>query len=155
MDTATRQRAIRAIALAALLAVVVVGSGIAGDRLSVHLSNLVQVVAPFGAAVGCWSASGRAVLAAERRAWRFFGASATAWCGGQVVWTTYELTGIAAPFPSVADVGYLLAIPLALAGAWSLAMRSSTSTRLVALVDGLIIAGSLLAIAWPLVLAPS
>lgn len=90
----------------------------------------------------------------DGRAWTFLGASAAAWFAGQLVWTAYDVVGVGSPFPSVADIGYIAAIPLALIGVWSITPKVAASTRLVAVVDGLIIAGSLVAISWPLVLAP-
>ena len=130
-------------------------SGLPTPRSAVTLSNLAQALAPALAAAACLLASRRAILPQHARGWRLLGFSALSWSLGQVVWTYYELTGLAAPFPSFADVGYLLAVPLALAGVWSLSVRATASSWLVAVLDALIIAGGLLAISWPLVLGPS
>jgi diguanylate cyclase (GGDEF)-like protein len=129
--------------------------GLPTDRAAVLLSNLGQCAAPALAAVGCVLASRRAISQRHALGWKLLAASALSWCLGQVVWTFYEVTRAAAPFPSFADVGYLLAFPLALAAIWTMSVRSSTSSWLVALLDALIIAGGLLAISWPLVLGPS
>lgn len=129
-------------------------AGVLSDRASLISSNVLQCLVPAFAALGCWDAARRSSTRADGRAWRFLGASTAAWSAGQVVWTVYDLTGVAAPFPSPADIGYVAAIPLALIGVWSIAPKVATSTRLVGVVDGLIIACSLLAISWPLVLAP-
>ena len=133
----------------------VVMAGLPTPRMAVILSNLAQCVAPGAAAVGCWFASRRTDVRNHSRAWLFLGISAMSWCIGQIIWTYYEISGAAAPFPSAADAGYLLAIPFAFTGVWTLATKSSTSAHMVAAVDGLIMAGSLLAISWPLVLGPS
>ncbi|WP_426574396.1 putative bifunctional diguanylate cyclase/phosphodiesterase [Aquihabitans sp. McL0605] len=132
-----------------------VTSGLPSERGAVIISNLGQCLAPAIAALGCWFASRKAVVANHRTGWRLLGASALSWSIGQCFWTYYEISGAAAPFPSCADVGYLLAVPLALAGIWTMSVRTSTSTWLVAVLDGLIISGGLLAISWPLVLGPS
>jgi hypothetical protein len=48
--------------------------------------------------------------------WRLLGASALSWGSGQTAWTWYEtVLGREVPFPSLADVGYLVAVPLAAA----------------------------------------
>ena len=131
---------------------VLILTGLPSDRGAVLLSNLGQIVAPALAAIGCLLASGRAISDRQSVGWKLLGASAASWCAGQTVWTYYEWSGAAAPFPSLADVGYVLAIPLALAAVWTLTVRSSTSSWAVAMLDGLILAGGLLAISWPLVL---
>jgi len=129
--------------------------GLPTERGAVILSNLGQCLAPALAAGACVLASRRAIDDRQALGWKLLAGSAASWCLGQVVWTYYEVSQVAAPFPSFADVGYLLAVPLALAGVWTLAVRSSTSSWLVAMLDGLILAGGLLAISWPLVLGPA
>ncbi len=122
------------------------------------VSNVGQCLAPAAASLACLAASrraGRANCSGDQRGWEFLAMSALSWSLGQVVWTFYDVSKIAAPFPSLADVGYLLAVPLALTGVLFMSDRSSTETRLVAVVDGLIIAAGLLSISWPLVLGPS
>jgi hypothetical protein len=48
--------------------------------------------------------------------WRLMGLSALSWGSGQAAWTWYEtVLGRDVPFPSLADVGYLAAVPLAAA----------------------------------------
>ena len=91
-----------------------------------------------------------------RRAWRLLGASALSWGLGMVIWTWYEsILGHEVPFPSAADAGFLGAVPL---GAAALLTFSSTPRRLAsvlrALLDGLVIAASLLFVSWALVLGP-
>ena len=50
----------------------------------------------------------------QERMWRLMGASALSWGSGQAAWTWYEtVLGRDVPFPSLADVGYLAAPPLA------------------------------------------
>jgi diguanylate cyclase (GGDEF)-like protein len=130
-------------------------AGLPSARGAVILSNTGQCVAPALAAIGCLLASRRAISDRQGLGWNLLAASALSWCVGQCVWTYYEVSGAAAPFPSFADVGYLVAVPLALAGVWMMSVRSSSSSWAVAVLDALIIAGGLLAISWPLVLGPS
>lgn len=52
----------------------------------------------------------------ERSAWVLIGASILAWSAGEVYWTAHILDNPNAPYPSLADVGYLVFYPLAYAG---------------------------------------
>ena len=142
-------------AIAVVAFALVVLTGLPNERAAVVLSNIAQVLAPLAAAVACALASRRATVARHTRGWIFLAASAASWGAGQVVWTYYEVTETGAPFPSLADVGYLLAVPLALAAIWSFSDRIKGSATAVAVLDGLILAGGLLAISWPVILGPS
>jgi hypothetical protein len=78
------------------------------------------------------------------------------WGSGQAAWTWYEtVLGREVPFPSLADVGYLAAVPLAAAGLLSLPFAArSLAGRVRQVLDGLMIAASLLLASWVLVLSP-
>ena len=69
-----------------------------------------------------------------------------------MVWSVYEVgLGVSVPFPSAADAGFLLAIPLAVAGVFAFTSAPSRlATRGEALLAGTIIALSLLFVAWAL-----
>lgn len=118
-------------------------------------SDLFLVAVPLAAAAACLHAARTRPQA--RRAWLLLGASAASWAAGNVVWTFYELgLGRDVPFPSAADVGYLAAIPLAAAGLLSIpAAREAPAVRRRLLLDGSIVASSLLFISWAFVLGPS
>ena len=100
-------------------------------------------------AVAAWRHEGRG-----RMAWALMGASAFSWGAGELVWSWYELhLGVAVPFPSLADAGYLGAVPLAIAAALVFpGVRRDGRARLAGTLDGLIIACGLLAISWVAVL---
>ena len=120
------------------------------------MSGLSLMISALGAGAACWW---RGRSTAERRtsvAWRFLGAAATAWGLGQVVTNVYELLlERDIPFPSLADVGYLLAVPLFSAGLLHLALPAGQlATRLRALLDGLLISTALLLVSWVSVLGP-
>ena len=115
--------------------------GLPSERGAVIISNVGQCLAPALAAMACLFAAGRGITRRHKLGWRLLGGSALSWSLGQVVWTYYEISGAAAPFPSAADVGFLAAVPLALAAVWMLTDRTTTSSWLVAVLDGLIIAG--------------
>src|SRR5581483_8332318 len=91
-----------------------------------------------------------------RRGWLLMGGSCLAWALGMVAWTTYEsVLGRDVPFPSLADVGFLAAVPLAVAAVLifpTAPQRLAAQARTV--VDGLVIGSSLLVVSWVLALGP-
>src|SRR5664280_546071 len=120
-----------------------------GRHVTFWVDNLSQLGAPLGASVACLM-RGRRETGRIRRGWTLLGASALSWCLGQAVWCYYELVqGQEVPFPSLADVGYLLAVPLAL-GAMLMFFSPPVgwTSRVRAAVDGLIVAASFLLISW-------
>jgi hypothetical protein len=127
----------------------------AGDEQVKLTANLAQLLAPLAAAASsAWAAasgSGR-----TRRAWALLAASAGSWAVGQATWVWYEhLARRELPFPSLADIGYLAAIPLAAAAMLAFpgrAERAALQAR--SLLDGAVIAASLLYTSWALVLGP-
>jgi hypothetical protein len=139
------------LAFLAFLAVRPVGDG------SVKLTaNLAQLLAPSLAAVSCALAAVSGSGGRARRAWALLAASAACWAVGQATWVWYEhLARRELPFPSLADVGYLGAIPLAVAAMLAFpgrAERAALQAR--SLLDGAVIATSLLYTSWSLVLGP-
>ena len=132
----------------------VVASGLGGIRASDTVDNLGQLAAPLVATVACAWAAWR--VPSCRMAWSFMAASSLCWAMGQGVWCYYDLVSrVPVPFPSLADVGYLAAVPFAVVGLLSFPGRGWRATsRLRALTDGLLIAGSLLFVSWALVLGP-
>ena len=84
---------------------------------------------------------------------RLMAAACASWSAGQIIWSYLELgRGQDAPFPSLADVGYLGLIPFAIAAVLTVPLQKDRFNRVKLLLDGLIIAGSLLVIGWTLVL---
>ena len=141
-----------AAALAATLSIVFIAWTMqrwVSDDATVALDDWGEALAALVAAASCGFAavrnSGRI-----RVAWALLSASALSWGIGEVVWSWNEvIQGEAVPFPSAADGGFLLAIPLAVAGvlAFTSAPRRMT-TRGEAVLAGAIVALSLLLIAW-------
>jgi len=127
---------------------------IGGDTVTIAVDDIGEAIAAAIAAVSCgyaaWRNAGR-----MRLAWALLGASAATWFAGEVVWSVYEVgLGVAVPFPSAADAGYLLAIPLAVAGLLAFpSAPSRVTTRSQALVDGAIVALSLVFVSWAFGLA--
>ena len=130
-------------------------TGIGGPHTTDVVDDVGTALAAALATAGCWWAWRRGT---DRAAWALLGAACLAWTTGEVLWGFYELVlGRDSPFPSAADAAYLAAIPLALAAVWwfSRRFRTSAASGLRALVDGLIIAASLLLASWVLVLGPA
>src|SRR5919198_4015348 len=116
-------------------------------------SNIGLSIVPLVAAGACfvraWSDIGRV-----RRSWTLLGCSCLAWGLGQVIWTWYESwLGREVPFPSAADAGYLLAVPLASAALLTLpAAPQRLAGLLRTILDGVVVATSLFCVSWILVL---
>ncbi len=138
------------IASGAVLALLLTRAG--GPETPRVVSILAQLVAPLLATAACARRARQGGLA--RRAWALLGASTASWGAGQAVWCWYELVARQeSPFPSAADIGYLLAVPFAVAGLLAFpAAPTAVSSRLRTLFDGVIIGLSLLFVAWALVL---
>ena len=122
---------------------------------SKHISNLGLTVMPLVAAVQC-ALQARGLTGRLRRGWLLMGGSCLAWGLGMVVWSSYEsLGGRDVPFPSLADVGYLATVPLAVA---ALLIFPTAPQRMAAqirtVVDGLVIGAALLIVSWILALGP-
>src|SRR5689334_10397166 len=87
-----------------------------GGAVTQRFDNLGETLAAFIAAAVCATAAWRHHRR-TRIAWGLIGASALSWGVGQAIWTYYELVlGRQVPFPSFADLGFLGAVPLAVAG---------------------------------------
>ena len=140
-----------AAALASMAFIALTALRAGGDQATITLDDIGEAVAAMIAAFSCglaaFQTSGR-----NRIAWAFFAASAASWGGGEVAWSVYEVgMGVAVPFPSVADIGFLLAIPFGVMGVFAFtAAPSRLTTRGEALLAGTIIALSLLFVAWAL-----
>lgn len=135
---------------------------ILGATVAALLTNVAQGSAAFAAAAACFYAAQRLPLESKtgteavRRGWRLLGGSALAWGLGQAVWTWYEMVGgRSVPFPSLADIGFLCSIPLAAAALLTFSAGfGGRAGRVRMLMDGIIIALSLLGITWIFVLGP-
>jgi diguanylate cyclase (GGDEF)-like protein/PAS domain S-box-containing protein len=157
VTTQPRAFALWCTAAAAVTAIMVLwlGAGLGGAAVSQTVSNVALITAALAAAVSCVAKS-RRTSGRTRTSWALFGASTLSWGVGQAIWTWYEsILGIEVPFPSLADVGYLGAVPLMAAALLMVPMASqSLANRVRSVLDGLLIAGSLLLISWVLVLGP-
>jgi diguanylate cyclase len=143
--------------LTALGAAVVLGCfsawmilGIGGPHATLVVSDGVAILVSALAGAAC-AVAGRRAQGRLRRGWFLLGAGMVSWSIGETIWGYYEVFGgREVPFPSLADVGYLGMVPLALVGTAALVKPQRHTIR--AVLDGLIISGSLLFVSWATVL---
>ena len=126
-----------------------------GARTAQMVSNFGLCYASVTAAVACML-RGHQLTGRQRWGWSFIGLGVLSWGLGQCVWIYLEtFRGQESPFPSIADLGYLgmvLFTPVGL-----LVLPSTTqalANRARSVLDGLMIAASLVLIAWIFVVAP-
>ncbi|MHB8587343.1 MAG: PAS domain-containing sensor histidine kinase [Candidatus Dormibacteraceae bacterium] len=146
----------RAFTIAATAAAILAVAFVAWTALQIGGAEATAAMADIGEAVAAMIAAVSCGLAAFRNsnrtrlAWGFFAASAASWGIGEVVWSVYEVgMRVSVPSPSAADAGFLLAIPLAVAGVFAFTSAPSRlTTRGEALLAGTIVALSLVFVAW-------
>jgi hypothetical protein len=128
-----------------------------GERLRLAFVDLVPAAAALACAVMCFHATRRRLPDLPDRearhldhAWRLLGLAGLAWGLGELAWTWYELTGRLVPVPSLADAGFVAAVPLMTAAllAFPAAAPRRMAGRLRVLLDGVIIAMSLFGVTW-------
>ena len=118
---------------------------IGGDTVRTAIDDIGEALVAFIAAASCAAAGSRS-SGRLRLAWWLLAASAASWGLGQVFVSFYEVgLGVAVPFPSVADIGFLAAMPLAFAGVIALLLNPSRAVSFAReALDGGILALSLL-----------
>src|SRR5256714_8543796 len=124
-----------------------------GGAVTQRFDNLGETLAALMAAAVCGIAAWRH-RQRTRIAWVLIGASALSWGLGQAIWSYYELVmGRQTPFPSFADLGFLGAVPLAVAGVLFFPWVPSRATSFLrTILDALLVAGALFIISWATVL---
>jgi two-component system, sensor histidine kinase and response regulator len=137
--------------VASVLFLIWTGFRIGGDKPTIAIDDIGEGVASGVAAISLVLAARRS-SGRTRAAWALLGASAASWTIGEAIWSWYEVfQGISVPFPSAADIGFLVAIPLAIAGVLTFTTAPKRlATRGEALLAGAIVALSLLFVAWAL-----
>jgi len=110
------------------------------------VNDLLQTAVPLLVAAPTLIAAARRSTGRQRTAWGLLAAAAISWGLGQAVWTWFEVVlDELMPYPGPADVGYLGAVPLLVAGVLvfpSSSLRSIGRAR--AVLDGLLISAALL-----------
>jgi hypothetical protein len=132
-----------------------VGLRVAGPSTVLYVDDIGTLFAALAASLLCLRAGVRQV-GALRRSWWLLGAACAAWTLGEVIWAVHDLAlHDAVPVPSWADLGYLSAIPLAVAALLSHpTMAGSAAHRTRDTLDGLLVATALLFVSWTFVLGP-
>ncbi|MEV6344091.1 GGDEF domain-containing protein [Actinoplanes sp. NPDC051851] len=114
----------------------------AATNLSVATLILSALLAAASAARTARRCAGRA-----RYGWAVLAVGMTGWAFGESVWAFYVTFREGnAPFPNIGDPGFLIMVPCAVAG--MVAVLGVRRGLLRLMLDGLIIAGSLLFLAW-------
>lgn len=128
--------------------------GIDGAHVTLQVDDIGQWAAAWCATAVCGVVSFRS--SKGRATWALFAASSFAWGVGEAVWCYYALfKNIPVPFPSLADVGFLAAVPLAFAALLLFPNgQQSTVDRVQGVLDGCIIATALLFASWATILGP-
>ena len=120
-----------------------------GQRVVIAIDDVGEALAAAIAAAACAWAATRA-QGRNRLGWALMGVSTALWSAGQVVWTIYEVVlRQQVPQPGLVDVGFLSAVPFAVAGIrafWGNAQGTSARWRIW--FDGLIVAIALTSTAW-------
>ncbi|BCY13129.1 GGDEF domain-containing protein [Actinoplanes sp. L3-i22] len=120
----------------------------AATNLSVGVLILSALIAAASAAGTARRCAGRA-----RYGWSALALGMVGWAFGESVWAFYVTFRQGhAPFPNLGDFGFLLMVPGAVAG--MVAVLGVRRGLLRVMLDGLVIAGSLLFLSWAFVLEP-
>jgi hypothetical protein len=138
-----------AVALVSVLYALNIRTVFVGQHAVTAIDDIGEAVAAAIASAACaWAA--RRARGRDRLGWALMGVSAGLWAAGEVVWSIYEVgLGVQVPYPSLADAGFLAAVPFAVAGIrafWGDAR--GTSARWRVWFDGLIVAIALTSTAW-------
>jgi signal transduction histidine kinase len=102
-------------------------------------------------AVALWF-GGRRRPPATRAPWYWLAAGMAFWVIGDAIWSTYELTGREAPYPSIADYVYLLAYPAFAVGLLILVRRRRADVE--TLIDAGIVAAAAGLVSWVVFIHP-
>jgi diguanylate cyclase (GGDEF)-like protein len=143
---------IAAVAATIALYLAVIAFGPRTTRPMVVFGDLALVPAPAFAATACLIAY-RRVAGSARYGWALIGAGMASWLVGELIWCYLELVRHwSVPYPSLADVFYLLALPLWIAGLVTLFRARPGTVR--AFLDALIVSASLLYVSWAFIVGP-
>lgn len=138
-----------AVAVSSLFYALILHYGWFGDKAVTAIDDIGEAVGAAIASAACAWAASRA-SGRERLGWALMSVSTGLWAAGETVWSINEVGFGVTPYPSLADAGFLGAVPFAIGGIrsfWSSAARG-TSTRWRVWFDGLIVGIALTSTAW-------
>src|SRR5438552_1161362 len=156
----TARFVIKSVAWIGVFMLIIVVFHIGGSTIALHVGQFSPLC---GAFIGGFLALISAILPAQRKeatepwlrnerlAWALIGFGVIMWGFGDCVWRYYMSIG-QSPFPSMADIGYFSFPLLVFAGLLLQPPSGAGRKRLLILLDSLISMGSILAIAWYLLL---
>ncbi|HVH62064.1 MAG TPA: hypothetical protein VNA65_00535 [Candidatus Dormibacteraeota bacterium] len=141
--------AVATVALGSIAYAVILKTVAFGQKPVIAIDDIGEALAAATAAAACAWAATRA-SGQNRLGWALMSISTGLWSAGQVTWTVYEVVlGRQVPQPGLVDIGFLSAVPFAVAGIrafWGSARGTSASWRIW--FDGLIVAIALTSTAW-------
>ena len=146
MTSSLRFRLVCAAAIGApVLYLALIVGGVDRDVLGA-VGNALLIAVAATAAVVCLS---QTKGSSRPRFWYLFATYCGLWTLGQIAWTySQHVLGRPMPFPSLADAGYLGGAAFGVVAAMSLPVRDDTITKFRAALDGMLVALSLLYVAW-------
>ncbi len=124
----------------------------ASELLSLILDSDTLLVVVAAAAAFASAVTARVTGGRVRAAWLSMTAGLTGFTVGAAIWRYYQVSGNQAPFPSVADIAYLILPVMTAIALVLLATGLSRTSRTRLILDGLIVAASFTIVAWVLVL---
>jgi hypothetical protein len=126
--------------VATLLFLLCVTSRFGGSGTADAVDDVGELIAALISAGACAAAA--RMQRRNRAGWAFLAAGSLAWACGESAWTYYDLVaGVTVPFPSLADVGFLAAVPLTVAGLLDFSGRVYRSSRHLVRVAAGMLAG--------------
>jgi hypothetical protein len=156
----TARFVIKSVAWIGIFMLIIVVFHIGGSTIALRVGQFSPLC---GAFIGGFLALLSAIIPAQRRetnepwlrnerlAWALIGFGVIMWGFGDCIWRYYMSIG-QSPFPSMADIGYFSFPLLVFAGLLLQPPSGAGRKRLLILLDSLISMGSILAIAWYLLL---
>jgi diguanylate cyclase (GGDEF)-like protein len=124
---------------------VILLSGLGGQDVVRDVADISEMVFA-GAAAGTVGWRARQTTGKTRLSWAALATGCGGWALGEAVWSWYELVvGRETPFPSVADVGFLL---FPIGASVGLAVHATTGDRRRSLLDGLTVTAALGLVSW-------
>ena len=102
---------VAAVALVSIVYALNIRFVLAGPQAVTAIDDIGEAVAAAVASAACGWAASRA-SGRDRLGWALMGISTGLWAAGEVVWSIYEVgLRVPVPSPSLADAGFLLAVP--------------------------------------------
>jgi diguanylate cyclase (GGDEF)-like protein len=131
----------------------VVGFGWGGPEVEVAVADLSSLAAAVLATVAIWRARRRGDRVS---AWTALLITFVLWTIGELLWTTWEVVlDREVPYPSIADVAYLGAVPFGVLALVRFGAGSGARNDARGVLDGCIVATSTLFVGWAVALGPA